>query len=165
MCTCRQFTYLIFGAVKWDSNACCKINEGIFNILFFSCISQCIFYILIQRDWRGAKKNAKQQFSQMQYQVFKNPFNIKCIIICTIPNQQLQQGVRFDPDMPQTIRLEFAKSNTKGKRTTDVEWKRKKGVSKVPADIKELFLMVMTFYRISGQQRRWREWNSYLLLQ
>lgn len=24
-----------------------------------------------------------------------------------------QQGVRFDPDMPQTIRLEFAKSNTK----------------------------------------------------
>lgn len=25
----------------------------------------------------------------------------------------LQQGVRFDPDMPQTIRLEFAKSNTK----------------------------------------------------
>jgi hypothetical protein len=27
----------------------------------------------------------------------------------------LQQGVRFDPDMPQTIRLEFAKSNTKGK--------------------------------------------------
>lgn len=28
---------------------------------------------------------------------------------------KLQQGVRFDPDMPQTIRLEFAKSNTKGK--------------------------------------------------
>lgn len=28
-------------------------------------------------------------------------------------NQKLQQGVRFDPDMPQTIRLEFAKSNTK----------------------------------------------------
>ncbi|XP_026482689.1 protein couch potato-like, partial [Ctenocephalides felis] len=27
--------------------------------------------------------------------------------------QDLQQGVRFDPDMPQTIRLEFAKSNTK----------------------------------------------------
>lgn len=26
---------------------------------------------------------------------------------------ELQQGVRFDPDMPQTIRLEFAKSNTK----------------------------------------------------
>lgn len=26
---------------------------------------------------------------------------------------KLQQGVRFDPDMPQTIRLEFAKSNTK----------------------------------------------------
>lgn len=25
----------------------------------------------------------------------------------------LQQGVRFDPDIPQTIRLEFAKSNTK----------------------------------------------------
>lgn len=25
----------------------------------------------------------------------------------------MQQGVRFDPDMPQTIRLEFAKSNTK----------------------------------------------------
>ena len=25
----------------------------------------------------------------------------------------LQQGVRFDPDLPQTIRLEFAKSNTK----------------------------------------------------
>lgn len=24
-----------------------------------------------------------------------------------------QQGVRFDPDLPQTIRLEFAKSNTK----------------------------------------------------
>ena len=23
------------------------------------------------------------------------------------------QGVRFDPDMPQTLRLEFAKSNTK----------------------------------------------------
>ncbi|CAM1300219.1 RBPMS2 (predicted) [Pycnogonum litorale] len=27
--------------------------------------------------------------------------------------QDLQQGVRFDPDIPQTIRLEFAKSNTK----------------------------------------------------
>merc|ERR1711936_1543415 len=27
--------------------------------------------------------------------------------------QGLQQGVRFDPDLPQTIRLEFAKSNTK----------------------------------------------------
>ena len=26
---------------------------------------------------------------------------------------KLQQGVRFDPDLPQTIRLEFAKSNTK----------------------------------------------------
>ena len=26
---------------------------------------------------------------------------------------ELQQGVRFDPDLPQTIRLEFAKSNTK----------------------------------------------------
>ena len=25
----------------------------------------------------------------------------------------MQQGVRFDPDLPQTIRLEFAKSNTK----------------------------------------------------
>ncbi|XP_013420785.1 uncharacterized protein LOC106181061 isoform X2 [Lingula anatina] len=27
--------------------------------------------------------------------------------------QDLQQGVRFDPDLPQTLRLEFAKSNTK----------------------------------------------------
>ena len=27
--------------------------------------------------------------------------------------QQQQQGIRFDPDLPQTIRLEFAKSNTK----------------------------------------------------
>lgn len=27
--------------------------------------------------------------------------------------QDLQHGVRFDPDLPQTIRLEFAKSNTK----------------------------------------------------
>lgn len=42
--------------------------------------------------------------------------------------KKLQQGVRFDPDMPQTIRLEFAKSNTKGKRTTNIEklWKRQK---------------------------------------
>jgi hypothetical protein len=31
----------------------------------------------------------------------------------TKPKKKLQQGVRFDPDMPQTIRLEFAKSNTK----------------------------------------------------
>ncbi|CAD6996523.1 unnamed protein product [Ceratitis capitata] len=30
----------------------------------------------------------------------------------------LQQGVRFDPDMPQTIRLEFAKSNTKPNTAT-----------------------------------------------
>ncbi|UYV70701.1 RBPMS2 [Cordylochernes scorpioides] len=30
--------------------------------------------------------------------------------LCVWP---LQQGVRFDPDLPQTIRLEFAKSNTK----------------------------------------------------
>ncbi len=29
----------------------------------------------------------------------------------------LQQGVRFDPDLPQTIRLEFAKSNTKVSKT------------------------------------------------
>lgn len=28
-------------------------------------------------------------------------------------HKTFQQGVRFDPDMPQTIRLEFAKSNTK----------------------------------------------------
>ena len=27
--------------------------------------------------------------------------------------QKKQQGIRFDPDLPQTIRLEFAKSNTK----------------------------------------------------
>jgi len=27
--------------------------------------------------------------------------------------KHLQQGVRFDPDLPQTLRLEFAKSNTK----------------------------------------------------
>ncbi|UXI18412.1 mitochondrial F1F0-ATP synthase subunit c/ATP9/proteolipid, partial [Sarcoptes scabiei] len=27
--------------------------------------------------------------------------------------KDLQQGIRFDPDLPQTIRLEFAKSNTK----------------------------------------------------
>lgn len=27
--------------------------------------------------------------------------------------QDLQSGVRFDPDLPQTIRLEFARSNTK----------------------------------------------------
>lgn len=39
-------------------------------------------------------------------------FNFICIITT---NTTLQQGVRFDPDMPQTIRLEFAKSNTKGK--------------------------------------------------
>ena len=38
---------------------------------------------------------------------------IKRDILYEISN--LQQGVRFDPDMPQTIRLEFAKSNTKGK--------------------------------------------------
>jgi len=30
--------------------------------------------------------------------------------------QDLQQGVRFDPDLPQTIRLEFARSNTKVSR-------------------------------------------------
>jgi hypothetical protein len=36
-----------------------------------------------------------------------------CTIKCP---PKLQQGVRFDPDMPQTIRLEFAKSNTKGKK-------------------------------------------------
>ncbi|GIY15769.1 hypothetical protein CEXT_685151 [Caerostris extrusa] len=30
-----------------------------------------------------------------------------------MPMLLLQQGVRFDPDLPQTIRLEFAKSNTK----------------------------------------------------
>jgi hypothetical protein len=33
----------------------------------------------------------------------------------------LQQGVRFDPDMPQTIRLEFAKSNTKGKTRKSIK--------------------------------------------
>ena len=31
----------------------------------------------------------------------------------TVFSPPLQQGVRFDPDLPQTIRLEFAKSNTK----------------------------------------------------
>lgn len=73
-------------------------------------------------------KKLHVQFSQMQYQVFKNLFNIKCNIICikTIPNQKLQQGVRFDPDMPQTIRLEFAKSNTKGKKTTNIDLEAKK---------------------------------------
>lgn len=30
-----------------------------------------------------------------------------------VAKQELQQGVRFDPDLPQTLRLEFAKSNTK----------------------------------------------------
>ncbi|KAM7249485.1 hypothetical protein ACFE04_000076 [Oxalis oulophora] len=37
--------------------------------------------------------------------------------LSTVPSiWATQQGVRFDPDMPQTIRLEFAKSNTKGKK-------------------------------------------------
>lgn len=69
--------------------------------------------------------------------------------------QKLQQGVRFDPDMPQTIRLEFAKSNTKGKRTTSVRVEEK-SVSKVLAlTLKSFFLIVMTFFaRILGQQRR-----------
>ena len=32
---------------------------------------------------------------------------------CTPQNRKNRKGVRFDPDIPQTIRLEFAKSNTK----------------------------------------------------
>ena len=39
-------------------------------------------------------------------------FQIELILHTGKPNF-LQQGVRFDPDLPQTIRLEFAKSNTK----------------------------------------------------
>lgn len=42
-------------------------------------------------------------------------FSTKQLYSCALSNEILQQGVRFDPDMPQTIRLEFAKSNTKGK--------------------------------------------------
>lgn len=29
---------------------------------------------------------------------------------------ECEQGVQFDPDLPQTIRLEFAKSNTKASK-------------------------------------------------
>ena len=48
----------------------------------------------------------------------------------------MQQGVRFDPDMPQTIRLEFAKSNTKGKTNCN----QKKSVRKNKRQEKKLKL-------------------------
>lgn len=40
-------------------------------------------------------------------------YTMPCHLIVTFSCLSLPQGVRFDPDLPQTIRLEFAKSNTK----------------------------------------------------
>lgn len=51
--------------------------------------------------------------------------------------KKLQQGVRFDPDMPQTIRLEFAKSNTKGKTNYKKTAKRKLDEKKQEMKVKE----------------------------
>lgn len=34
-------------------------------------------------------------------------------ILCPSPPASLPQGIRFDPESPQTLRLEFAKANTK----------------------------------------------------
>lgn len=65
-------------------------------MIFEDGISCCSFWIFINiffyLDWVQQKKN-----------------NHTKSLLWAI----LQQGVRFDPDMPQTIRLEFAKSNTK----------------------------------------------------
>ena len=44
----------------------------------------------------------------------------------------LQQGVRFDPDLPQTIRLEFAKSNTKVSKPKQVPGVPPSSVSQPP---------------------------------
>ena len=44
----------------------------------------------------------------------------------------LQQGVRFDPDLPQTIRLEFAKSNTKVSKSKQVPGVPPSSVSQPP---------------------------------
>ena len=44
----------------------------------------------------------------------------------------LQQGVRFDPDLPQTIRLEFAKSNTKVSKPKQVAAVNPSSVSQPP---------------------------------
>jgi len=46
--------------------------------------------------------------------------------------QDLQQGVRFDPDLPQTIRLEFAKSNTKVSKPKQVPGVPPSSVSQPP---------------------------------
>lgn len=61
--------------------------------------SELSFYVLSKHKMHFNREiNSKNEQSQDIYSKWK-----------------LQQGVRFDPDMPQTIRLEFAKSNTKGK--------------------------------------------------
>lgn len=46
--------------------------------------------------------------------------------------QDLQQGVRFDPDLPQTIRLEFAKSNTKVSKPKQVAAVNPSSISQPP---------------------------------
>ena len=40
-------------------------------------------------------------------------FQLFCVWVCNHRVSFLSQGVRFDPDLPQTLRLEFAKTNTK----------------------------------------------------
>lgn len=69
--------------------------------------------------WRIVARKEKKRYSQKTEQHFyylkwnETKEKIPEIQTAVFWSDHLQQGVRFDPDMPQTIRLEFAKSNTK----------------------------------------------------
>ena len=54
-----------------------------------------------------------REFQMLYSNYFTNVSDISIIVEFVLSHFFSPQGVRFDPDQPQTIRLEFAKSNTK----------------------------------------------------
>lgn len=101
------------------------LNDNFSWLRFFAFIRQggniwkraimlppCRLYISERKIIREKMKLILRFFFYFEAENRWGVFNEKIYKIVTlflVP----QQGVRFDPDMPQTIRLEFAKSNTK----------------------------------------------------
>ena len=62
----------------------------------------CMFYFTCDRSLNGTEVTQTTQMSKIL---------LNSSLICLM--LPLRQGIRFDPDLPQTLRLEFAKTNTK----------------------------------------------------
>ena len=76
--------------------------------------SNLIHILVIARGWHLLLFEVSSQWSRSFLNLILSSvfWSLACISHTLTFNTWLQ-GVRFDPDLPQTLRLEFAKSNTK----------------------------------------------------